>query len=178
MTTQKLDVPRVPSSFVRAFAAPAERLLTFVEATARRAAVPFTRFALAAVMLWFGLPKLIPGGSPAEDIAVMTVERLSGGMIGGDTARIAVGALETLLGIALVAGRAMPLVILAVLGHISATFAPLVLFPDLTWHGPMVGSLEGQYILKNIVIIACLIVLMGFGLRRRNVRQPVTNAAV
>ncbi|MGK9149124.1 hypothetical protein KXS11_15940 [Plantibacter flavus] len=140
-------------------------LLDRIERLARRIAVPFVRLALATVMLWFGIPKLIPNGSPAEDIAVDTVAVLTTGMITGDLARILVGSLEVVIGCALLIGRFMPLILAVMLGHMAATFAPLVIFPALTWHGPMVGSLEGQYILKNIIIIACVMILAAFDLR-------------
>lgn len=142
-----------------------------IEGAARRLAPLSVRFALATIMLWFGIPKLIPGGSPAEDIAVDTIAALTGGLVHGDTARILVGGMEVLIGLALVIGRAMPIVLLVVLAHMAGTFAPLALFPELTWHGPAVGSLEGQYIIKNVMIIAGVIVLAGHGLRRPATRN-------
>lgn len=144
-----------------------DSFLEKIAAIARRAAAPAVRFSLAVIMLWFGIPKLLPGGSPAEDIAIDTVEVLTLGIIHGDIARLMVGGIEVVLGIALIVGRVMPLVILALLGHMAATFTPLVLFPAATWHGPLVGTLEGQYILKNLIIIAGIVVLTGYGMRRK-----------
>ena len=145
----------------------ADALLDTVEGAAARAGAPALRIALAVVMLWFGLPKTVPGGSPAEALAVATVDRLSAGIVTGDTARLAVAGLEITIGIALLVGRWMPVVLLVVLGHMVGTAAPLVLFPDLTWRSTGVGTLEGQYILKNLVIVAGVVVLAGAGLRRR-----------
>lgn len=141
------------------------KLLDAVETTARRAAVPSLRYGLALIMLWFGIPKLFPGGSPAEQIASETVEVLTSGLIVGDTARLMVGTLEIGLGLALMIGRAMPIVLLALVGHMAGTFMPLFIFPELTWHSPFVGSLEGQYILKNVLILTGILVLAGYGLR-------------
>jgi putative oxidoreductase len=164
-TTRPIRVASTPMP-AAATSTIAGRALDFVEAAARRVAASTVRLALAVIMLWFGVPKLIPGASPAEDIAVDTVAALTGGLIAGDLARLMVGGLEVVIGTALVVGRAMPLVLLVILGHMAGTFAPLVLFPDLTWHGPGVGTLEGQYILKNVVILACVVVLAAYGMRR------------
>ncbi|MEO3939527.1 hypothetical protein V3C41_00415 [Paenarthrobacter nicotinovorans] len=142
------------------------KILDSVEGLARKTSVPAVRYGLALIMLWFGTPKLFPGGSPAEQIANDTVAVLTGGLITGDTARLMVGCLEVGLGMALVVGRGMPVVLALMAGHMAGTFTPLIIFPELTWHAPFVGSLEGQYILKNILIIAGMIVLAGYGMRR------------
>lgn len=134
---------------------------------ARRIALPALTVGLALIMIWFGAPKLIPGGSPAEAIAVDTVSLLTGGIVAGDTARLLLGLIEVGLGIALLIPRLRPLALIAMLGHMAATFTPLFLFPELTWHGPLVGSLEGQYILKNILIVGAILVLLGFSPARR-----------
>lgn len=139
-----------------------------VASLARRIAPALVRYALATLMLWFGVPKLFPGGSPAEDLAVRTVEALTGGLLDGTAARLAIGGLEIVVGVLLVLGRAMPFVLLLVLGHMAGTFTPLVLFPAETWHTTGVGTLEGQYIIKNIVIIAGVVVLAGWGMNRKD----------
>lgn len=144
-----------------------DRVLDRIQAVARHLSIPMVRLSLALVMLWFGIPKLFPGGSPAEDIAVRTVEVLVGGLFQDSAARLAIGVLEVGLGVALAVGRCMPMVLLVVLGHMAGTFAPLVLFPTETWHGPGVGTLEGQYIIKNVVLVAGVVVLAGWGMRGR-----------
>jgi uncharacterized membrane protein YphA (DoxX/SURF4 family) len=166
-----------PSSRLRARA---DALLDTVEGVAARAGAPALRVALGIIMLWFGLPKTVPGGSPAEDLAVATVDRLTAGVVTGDTARLAVAGLEIAIGIALLVGRWMPLVLLVVLGHMAGTAAPLVLFPEVAWRSTGVGTLEGQYILKNLLIVAGVVVLAGAGLRRRAtaVDAPVAVAPV
>jgi len=152
---------------VEALLARRDRALRATSARAASVTAPVVRTALAVVMLWFGLPKLVPGGSPAEDLVVRTLDALSGGLVTGDAARLLVGGLEVALGAALLVGRALPVVLLLLLGHMAGTFAPLVLFPDETWLHPGVGTLEGQYILKNVVILACVVVLAGQDPARR-----------
>jgi hypothetical protein len=38
--------------------------------------------------------------------------------------------------------------------HMIMTFLPLIFLPSTTWSGFLVPTLEGQYIIKNLVIIA------------------------
>lgn len=153
--TLTLSVPRstAPST--------AYRLTDGVRRLSHRAARPILLLGLAGIMIWFGAPKLFPGASPAEAIGVDTVTFLTGGVVNGDEARLALGLLEVSLGAALLIPRLRFWALLAVIGHMCATFTPLVIFPALTWHAPFVGSLEGQYIIKNILIIGAVLVLLG-----------------
>jgi uncharacterized membrane protein YkgB len=68
--------------------------------------------------------------------------------------------LETIIGVGMIAGRSMRLVLLLLFGQMAGTITPLVLFPELTWNTPpLVPTLEGQYILKNLVLVAAGIVI-------------------
>jgi uncharacterized membrane protein YkgB len=54
------------------------------------------------------------------------------------------------------------LAILLLFLQMPGTFLPLVLLPDVCWVSvPLVPSLEGQYIIKNLVLIAAAIVVGG-----------------
>ncbi|MDM7892419.1 hypothetical protein [Curtobacterium caseinilyticum] len=158
-TPQRHRVPRAALPVLQA-------CLATVERSARRAAVPVVRAAIAVLMLWFGIPKVVPGGSPAEDLVVRTLDALTAGVVTGDVARLSVAVLEVTLGVALLLGRCMPLVLLVLLGHMAGTFTPLVLFPVETWRSVGVGTLEGQYVIKNVVVLASIVVLAGWGMRR------------
>lgn len=127
---------------------------------AARCAPATLRLAIAAIMLWFSVPKLFPGVSPAQDLAERTIATLTGGLIHGDTARISIAVLEIAIGLGFIVGKAIPLVVLVSLGHLLGTATPLVLFPAETWAAPGVGTLEGQYILKNLVLVAALVALL------------------
>lgn len=144
-----------------------------VEVLAQKAAVPSMRYALALIMIWFGFPKLFSGSSSAEDLAVNTVEILTFGVVAGDTARIILAAMEVGFGIVLLIGRWMPLMLVLILGHMIGTFTPFLFFPDLLWNSPGVLTIEGQYIVKNVVIIAGLVFLAGWGMRRGGRRRPM-----
>ncbi|MFF7635293.1 DoxX family membrane protein [Kitasatospora sp. NPDC008050] len=119
------------------------------------------RCTLGGVFVWFGWPKLLPGLSPAEPLVLMTTQKLTFGLVTGDAARIAVGLLELAIGVMLFIGRLPRLTVVVLLAHMAGAAAPLLLFPDLTWRAPGVGTLEGQYILKNAVIVAAALTLLG-----------------
>ena len=46
--------------------------------------------------------------------------------------------------------------------HAITTFAPLVLLPGLVWKSFFVPNLIGQYIIKNLVIIALAIFIASY----------------
>lgn len=123
--------------------------------------IPALRISIGIIYLWFGVPKFFPGSSPAESLAADTVERLTFGIIEGVLASVLTGGLESILGIILISGKVPRPTILVLLGHMVGTCAPLFIFPEITWKGHGVGTLEGQYILKNMVIVAAAFVLIG-----------------
>ncbi|GAB3483597.1 DoxX family membrane protein [Amycolatopsis cihanbeyliensis] len=128
----------------------------------RRAAnsgISLLRILLGVIFLWFGLPKFVPGLSPAEDLAIRTMDMLSLHLVPSGVAYFLLALLETALGIGLIVGRWLRLTLVLLLAHLVGTMAPLVLLPDRTWSAPLVASLEGQYILKNLVLIAAGIVI-------------------
>ena len=58
------------------------------------------------------------------------------------------------IGIAFLVPKAERLAIPLLIPHMVATILPLILLPSVTWQTFFVPTLEGQYIIKNIVIIA------------------------
>jgi uncharacterized membrane protein YphA (DoxX/SURF4 family) len=122
--------------------------------------ITFMRLALAGVFLWFGALKLIPGLSPAASLAGRTVVAMTAGIVPYELAIPAVGLLEILIGIGFLTGSAMRATILLLGLQMIGALAPLVLFPAETWTVfPIAPTLEGQYIIKNAVLIAGAVVV-------------------
>jgi uncharacterized membrane protein YphA (DoxX/SURF4 family) len=118
------------------------------------------RLALGVVFLWFGALKLIPGLSPAEGIAGRTIEVISFGIIPAATAVPILGVWESLIGLGLLSGLFMRATLLLLFVQMLGTLFPLVLFPAETWaQFPYAPTLEGQYIIKNAVLVAGAVVL-------------------
>ncbi len=114
----------------------------------------FLRISIGIIFIWFGVLKFWPGLSPADQLATETIDRLSLGLITEDLARILLAILETAIGIGLVTGKFMRFTLLLLVGQMLGAATPLFLFPDVTWANLFVPTLEGQYILKNIVLVS------------------------
>jgi uncharacterized membrane protein YkgB len=118
------------------------------------------RIALGIVFFWFGVLKFFPGASPAEALAGKTIETLTCGAISESTALTILAVWESAIGIGLFAGRWMRAVLLLLFVQMLGTITPLFLFPTETWTiFPIAPTLEGQYIIKNVVIVSAAIVL-------------------
>ena len=118
------------------------------------------RIALGVVFLWFGALKLVPGLSPAEDLAGRTIEALTFGIVPASVALPILALWEVAIGVGLLVGRWMRVTLLLLFVQMAGTVTPLFLFPSETFvHFPFVPTLEGQYIIKNIVLVAAAIVL-------------------
>ena len=125
-----------------------------------RYGVLFLRMALGVVFLWFGAIKLVPGLSPAESLAGRTIEVLSLGIVPSDVALPVLALWECAIGLGLLTGVAMRVTLLLLFIQMLGTLTPLLLFPTETFaRFPLVPTLEGQYIIKNAVLIAGAIVV-------------------
>jgi hypothetical protein len=70
--------------------------------------------------------------------------------------------LETAIGVGLVSGCWLRVTLLLLLGQMAGTVTPLLLFPHETFTSvPFAPTLEGQYIIKNIVLVSAALVLGG-----------------
>lgn len=118
------------------------------------------RLALGVVFFWFGVLKFFPNASPAEELAGRTIETLTGGLVPRATALPILALWEVAIGVGLFLGRWMRAVLLLLFVQMLGTITPLFLFPSETFTiFPIAPTLEGQYIIKNIVIASAAIVL-------------------
>ncbi|MCX2947425.1 DoxX family protein [Lentzea sp. NEAU-D7] len=132
-----------------------ERLARF----ARESGVPLLRIGLGVVYLWFGVLKLFPGGSPAQDLVERTVSALTFGVVHGDVARMSAAISEIGIALVVLSFRAPRSCAVLLIGHVVLVSTPLVLFPGEMWSGPLQASFEAQYILKNLVTVAAAVVI-------------------
>ncbi len=118
----------------------------------RRISIPFARFALFVVFFWFGILKII-GTSPANP---MVADLLQATMpfMSWDTFIILFAVYEILIGLAFIIPKGERLALALLIPHMVMTSLPLFFLPAMTWQGFLTPSLEGQYIVKNLVIIA------------------------
>jgi uncharacterized membrane protein YphA (DoxX/SURF4 family) len=119
-----------------------------------RYSLPFLRIGMGIVFLWFGALKFFPGLSPAAGLAVHTIDVLTFGLIPGNISLILLATLETAIGLGFLTGRYMRLTLGLLIFQMAGTLAPLALFPgEAFMHFPYAPTLEGQYIIKNLVLI-------------------------
>ncbi|MFY0644149.1 MAG: doxx family protein [Bacteroidia bacterium] len=107
----------------------------------------------------FGVLKFFPGASPAEEIAITTIDKLTFGMITGKVAIITLAVWEFGLGLLLVSRKYVRIAVVAGIIHMLLTFSPFFLLPELSFTEFPKPTLLGQYILKNIVFIGAFLMI-------------------
>ncbi len=118
----------------------------------------FLRIAVGIIFFWFGVLKFFPSMSPAEDLAARTIGRLTAGVIGPHLSIPVLAAWECLIGIGLITGKFLRPTLALLFLQMLGTIMPLFFFPEETFvHFPYAPTLEGQYIIKNLIIIAAAI---------------------
>ena len=122
--------------------------------------VTILRVGLGSIFLGFGLLKFFPGFSPAEGLVMQTLGVLSFGLVPTRVGVMLVAALECAIGLGLITGRFLR-PSLALLGfQMVGAMSPLVLFPGELFSGPFYApTLEGQYVLKDVVLISAGLVI-------------------
>ncbi len=133
----------------------------------KRTFIPLARIALFVVFFWFGFIKLT-GLSPAGPLAEALTERTVGIELFGPLF-IIIALIECLIGILFLVPKAVRIVLPLLFLHMLIVCGPLVLVPDMTWHSFLVPTLEGQYIIKNVVIVA-----LAFGVAAHT--EPLTRS--
>lgn len=154
-----------PRRLLRDRLLPAVRTPSVRKATAQRVAgqyrarsVAVLRISIGVVYCWFGVLKLFPAGGPAEEIAAAAMNKFTGGLLPTTVSMPLLGTAETLIGLALFTGLLLRPALVLFFGHMAGVFTSLALLPGQMWHHG-VPTLEGQYVLKNLVLVAaCLAV--------------------
>ncbi len=121
-----------------------------------RLGLPTLRVALGIVFIWFGGLKVI-GGSPAADLVAATVY-----VVPPELFVPILGVWEVLIGLCLLYRPLIRLGILLLFLQMPGTFLPVVLLPEVVFVTfPHELTVEGQYIIKNLVIIGAALVVGG-----------------
>jgi uncharacterized membrane protein YkgB len=142
--------------FMAALGAAEARLMEWLT----RYSVDLLRISLGLVFLAFGVLKFFPGLSPAQELAGRTVEILTFGLVRDQLAVLMVATLETTIGLLLVTGRWLRLGIALLIIAMAGILSPLVLLPDELFRGRIYApTLEGQYVLKDVVLLSAALVI-------------------
>lgn len=116
--------------------------------------IPFLRVGVGVVFIWFGALKPL-GLSPAEELLAATVYWWTPEIVVP-----AIGYWEVLIGVAFLIPSMTRVAIFLLAPQMAGTFLPLVLLPEVVWTSfPLGLTLEGQYIIKNLVVIGAALVI-------------------
>jgi len=119
--------------------------------------LPLARFALFLVYFWFGILKVFDL-SPASPMVLELLHRTMP-FIPPTQFLIFFGLFEMLIGVLFLIPRFTKIAIILLFIHMVTTVGPLFIMPSYTWSGFLVPTMEGQYIIKNILIIALAVVI-------------------
>ena len=113
------------------------------------------RIVLGINFLWFGVLKFFPALSPAEELATITIDWMFQGLIPSTISIKLLALWEITVGVGLITGIYLRYILPLFILHISLTFLPLFVFPDITFTQIPYGlTIVGQYIIKNIVFLS------------------------
>lgn len=132
-----------------------EKLDRLIINGAKKSYIPVARIAFFVVFFYFGTIKIL-GLSPASPLA----EALTAKTVGleyFDILFLALAVVECAIGLLFLIPKATRAVILLLGIHMLVVCSPLVLVPEYVWEGFLVPNLEGQYIIKNIALVAVAI---------------------
>jgi len=125
-----------------------------------RYGVVLLRTALGIIFFWFGFLKFFPGMSPAEDLAVRTISKLSFDLIPENVSILILATWECLIGLGLLSGKFLRATLLLLLLQMIGAATPILIFPQEVFTAiPYAPTLEGQYIIKNLVLISAGLVI-------------------
>jgi len=110
------------------------------------------RLAIFVVYVWFGLLKVL-GMTPADELVDALLTRTFP-FVPEASFLIFLGIVEIFIGTLFFFPKFTRMAVLLLVIHMITTLLPLMLLPELTWAGFLQPTLVGQYILKNIVILA------------------------
>ena len=150
---------------------PVQRFDRVVVGWMRGHAATWLRVALAVIFVWFGALKMF-SASPADDLVRRTVYWVS-----PDTFIPVLGAWETAIGVCLLFRALIRVGLLLLFFQLPGTFLPLLLLPEVCFVLPPFNlTMEGQYIVKNLLIIGAALAVGGsmrtVGAGREEPRSP------
>jgi uncharacterized membrane protein YkgB len=115
---------------------------------------------IGIVYLWFGTLKFFPGMSPAEALASETIAKLTFHLLEARVSLILLAIWECVIGCLFVLNIYRKIAIPLAFVHILLTFSPMLLLPEKVFNAnPLMLTLTGQYIVKNLIIISVLFAL-------------------
>lgn len=118
------------------------------------------RLSVGIVFFWFGFLKFFEGLSPAQELAIRTIRTITFGWFSDEVIIYGLATWEVLIGLGLLTKIFLRETLLLLYLQMIGTFLPVFLFPSEVFQFfPYSLTLEGQYIVKNLVLLSAGIVL-------------------
>ena len=127
----------------------------------RRWGIVALRLSLGVIFVWFGILKPL-GLSPAGPLVKATVGWMP--LLTPDGWLAVIGWWEVVIGLTFVFHKTVRIAIALLALQMGGTFLQLVMLPEVTFqagYAPLVPTMEGQYIIKNLIIISAALVIGG-----------------
>ena len=124
--------------------------------------ITMLRISLGLVIFGFGVLKYFPGVSPAENLVKTTMHVMTFGLVPsmGIVAMLVTATLECFIGLSLIIGRGLRATIYLLVFWVLGVLSPVVLLPQRLFSGPdYAPTLEGQYVLKDIILFTASLVI-------------------
>ena len=117
--------------------------------------ITFLRYSLGVIYIWFGILKPF-GLSPAQELVENTVYWFDN----PKTFVPILGWWEVVIGLTMCIKPLIRVSIFLLFIQMPGTFLPLILLPEVCFNNfPFGLTLEGQYIVKNLIIISAALVV-------------------
>ena len=130
---------------------------SLISQTMNKYGIYFLRYSVGVIFVWFGILKTI-GISPAQDLVANTVYWFDNKI---DFVKF-LGCWELIIGITMCCKPLIRVSIFLLFMQMPGTFLPLILLPEVCFTNLPIGlTLEGQYIIKNLIIISSALVIGG-----------------
>jgi uncharacterized membrane protein YkgB len=137
------------------------RLDREIRARMRFAGEPALRISLFIIFFWFGILKPL-GHSAAAPLVIRTVDWMP--LLSPEQWLAVIGWWEVLIGVCFLFRRTTRAAIALMFLQMTGTFMPLFILPDITFQpdgAPLLPTLEGQYIIKNLIILSAALISGG-----------------
>jgi uncharacterized membrane protein YkgB len=172
MAAQNVDLERrLENRLPAAIRDPIERIDRAASDFMERYGVTILRIALAIVFIWFGVLKVIDR-SPVEELVKDTIYFLP-----EDEFFVIIGIWEIVIGVGLLVPVLLRLTLALFWLQMAGTFLSLIIVPGDAFQdgNPLLLDVEGEFVIKNLVLIAAGLVI-GSTVRRRRTPEAARPA--
>jgi uncharacterized membrane protein YphA (DoxX/SURF4 family) len=121
---------------------------------------PVARIAVFIIYFWFGLLKIL-NLSPATPLASALVSHTIGMPYFSASFKV-LAVYECVLGLLFLIPALTWLSAMLLVVHLVIVSSPLVLVAGVAWVHPLVPTLEGQYIIKDVAILALAVGIIAY----------------